>query len=175
MADKSTFGSALLTGASSVIGSGLGLLGSSIDYHNQKRLMSLQNQYNQENATIAYNRQRALTQDSALLEKQGKQQAGINTAFGQNGNVSTASSVAPASSVTIPSPTNFSESMIGSTNSLVGALTGLAQVKADVDLKNEQREQVRIDNLTRNIQNLATVDKLTSESGLNFSKTAEQG
>lgn len=167
-------GASLLTGGASVVGGLLGLAGSSVDYHNQKALMSLQNQYNQQNATIAYDRQRELTRDSALLEKEGKFAAGVNTAFGQNGSVSTASSVAPAPSVSVPSPTNFSESMIGATNSIVGALTGLAQAKADVDLKNEQREQLRIDNLTRNIMNLASVNKLTSEGSLNFSKAAEQ-
>lgn len=167
-------GASLLTGGASVVGGLLGLAGSSVDYHNQKALMALQNQYNQQNATIAYDRQRELTRDSALLEKEGKLAAGVNTAFGQNGSVSTASSVAPAASVSVPSPTNFSESMIGATNSIVGALTGLAQAKADIDLKNEQREQLRIDNLTRNIMNLASVSKLTSESGLNFSKQAEQ-
>lgn len=174
MGNNSNIGAALLTGASSVLGSGLGLLGSSIDFRNQKRLMSLQNQYNQENATIAYNRQRALTQDAAVLEKQGKLQAGINTAFGQNGNVSTASSVAPASSVTIPSPTNFANSMLGATDTLVNALTSLAQTKADVNLKQEQSEQFRIDNLTRNLINKATVDKLLSDKSLNISKTTEQ-
>lgn len=167
-------GASLLTGGASVVGGLLGLAGSSVDYRNQKALMALQNQYNQQNATIAYDRQRELTRDSALLEKEGKLSAGVNTAFGQNGSVSTASSVAPAASVSVPSPTNFSESMIGATNSIVGALTGLAQSKADVDLKNEQREQLRIDNLTRNLMNLATVNKLTSEGDLNFSKQAEQ-
>lgn len=174
MGNNSNFGAALITGASSVIGSGLGLLGSSIDYHNQKRLMSLQNQYNQENATIAYNRQRALTQDAALLEKQGKLQAGINTAFGQNGNVSSVASSPSAPTVSIPSPTNFANSMLGATNTLVNALTSLAQTKADVRLKDEQAEQFRIDNLTRNLVNKATVDKLLSDKNLNLSKTTEQ-
>ncbi len=174
MGNNSNFGAALLTGASSVIGSGLGLLGSSIDYHNQKKLMSLQNQYNQENATIAYNRQRALTQDAAVLEKQGKLQAGINTAFGQNGNVSSVASSPNVPAVSIPSPTNFSNSMLGATNTLVNALTSLAQTKADVKLKDEQSEQFRIDNLTRNLINKATVDKLLSDKNLNISKTTEQ-
>lgn len=174
MGNNSNFGSALLTGVSSVIGSGLGLLGSSIDYHNQKRLMSLQNQYNQENATIAYNRQRALTQDAAVLEKQGKLQAGINTAFGQNGNVSSVASSPDVPAVSIPSPTNFANSMLGATNTLVNALTSLAQTKADVKLKDEQSEQFRIDNLTRNLINKATVDKLLSDKDLNISKTTEQ-
>ena len=174
MDKTSNIGPALLTGASSVIGSGLGLLGSSIDYHNQKRLMSLQNQYNQENATIAYNRQRALTQDAAVLEKQGKLQAGINTAFGQNGNVSSVASSPDVPAVSIPSPTNFANSMLGATNTLVNALTSLAQTKADVKLKDEQSEQFRIDNLTRNLINKATVDKLLSDKNLNISKTTEQ-
>lgn len=174
MANNNNFGAALLTGASSVIGSGLGLLGSSIDYRNQKRLMSLQNQYNQENATIAYQRQRALTQDAAVLEKQGKLQAGINTAFGQNGNVSSVASSPEVPAVSIPSPTNFANSMLGATNTLVNALTSLAQTKADVKLKDEQSEQFRIDNLTRNLINKATVDKLLSDKNLNISKTTEQ-
>lgn len=174
MGNNSNFGAALLTGASSVIGSGLGLLGSSIDYRNQKKLMSLQNQYNQENATIAYQRQRALTQDAAVLEKQGKLQAGINTAFGQNGNVSSVASSPDVPAVSIPSPTNFANSMLGATNTLVNALTSLAQTKADVKLKDEQSEQFRIDNLTRNLINKATVDKLLSDKNLNISKTTEQ-
>ncbi len=174
MGNNSDFGAALLTGASSVIGSGLGLLGSSIDYRNQKRLMSLQNQYNQENATLAYNRQRALTQDAAVLEKQGKLQAGINTAFGQNGNVGSVASSPDVPAVSIPSPTNFANSMLGATNTLVNALTSLAQTKADVKLKDEQSEQFRIDNLTRNLINKATVDKLLSDKNLNISKTTEQ-
>ena len=44
-------------------------------YKYQKRLMDRQNQYNVENATIAYNRSRQLTQDSAMLEKLGKQRS----------------------------------------------------------------------------------------------------
>lgn len=174
MVNKNNFGSALLTGVSSVLGSGLGLLGSSIDYRNQKRLMSLQNQYNQQNATIAYNRQRALTQDAPLLEKQGKLQAGINTAFGQNGNVSSVASAPDVPSVSVPSPTGFANSMLGATDTLVGALTGLAQTKADVDLKTQQAEQYRIDNLTRNLINKATVDKILSDKEFNISKTTEQ-
>jgi hypothetical protein len=77
-------------------------------------------------------------------------------------------------SVSVPSPTGFANSMLGATNTLVGALTGLAQTKADVDLKTQQAEQYRIDNLTRNLINKATVDKILSDKDFNISKTTEQ-
>ena len=85
-------------GAASSVGTGVigAITGSPHrQYKYQKRLMDRQNAYNVENATIAYNRSRQLTQDSALLDKLGKSQAGINTAFGQDGNVSNAAKAFP--------------------------------------------------------------------------------
>lgn len=167
-------GSSLITGGASLLGGLIGLGGAKMDYSNQRKLMSLQNQYNQENATIAYNRQRELTRDAALLEKEGKLAAGINTAFGQNGSVQSVSSSPPSPSVSIPSPTNFANSMLGATNNIVSALTSIAQTKADVDLKEQQKEQIRIDNLTRNMVNMANVGSLLASGKLNFGKAAEQ-
>lgn len=164
----------MLTGGAGVVGSLTGLLGASMDFRNQKQLMALQNQYNMMNATIAYNRQRELTRDAAMLEKQGKLQAGVNTAFGQNGSVQSVASSPPSPSVSIPSPTNFANSMLGASSNIVNALTSIAQTKADVDLKEQQKEQIRIDNLTRNLVNMANVGSLLASGKLNLGKAAEQ-
>ena len=100
-------GASLLTGGASFLGSLTGLAGAKMDYSNQSHLMALQDRYNKENATIAYDRQRELTRDAALLEQQGKLAAGINTAFGQSGSVQSVASSPPSPTVSIPSPTNF--------------------------------------------------------------------
>ena len=104
MGDNTT--AALIGAGSSALGGVVGLLSNSPhrQYKYQKKLMQQQNAMNQENATIAYNRSRQLTQDSPLLEKQGKQMAGINTAFGQNGNVANAASAPQSDGVSIPTP-----------------------------------------------------------------------
>ena len=79
MGDNTT--AALISAGASAAGGVVGLLTNSAhrQYKYQKKLMQQQNAMNQENATIAYNRSRQLTQDQALLEKQGKLNAGINT------------------------------------------------------------------------------------------------
>lgn len=63
MGDKTT--AALIGAGSSALGGAVGLLTNSAhrQYKYQKKLMQLQNSMNQENATIAYNRSRQLTQD----------------------------------------------------------------------------------------------------------------
>ena len=103
---------AVVGAAGNVVSGLVGAISSSANrqYNYQKRLMNIQNQYNVQNATTAYNRSRQLTQDSAMLEKLGKQQAGINTAFGQNGNVANAASAPQADGVSVPTPPDVSAS-----------------------------------------------------------------
>lgn len=146
-------------------------------YKYQKRLMDRQNDYNVQNATIAYNRSRQLTQDSALLDKLGKSQAGINTAFGQDGNVSNASSAPQASGVSIPSPPD----LFGQTNALssgisnaVQTLIGVESAKANIRKLTSEAEGNEIDNLTRNIRNLKELGLKSSEISKNFAQVAYQ-
>lgn len=163
-------------------GAGVGLLsslggvagsfaGGAIDYHYQKKLMARQQQYNRENATTAYNRQRELTQDQAYLSQLGKMKAGINTAFGTDGNVTSSANVDQASPVSIPSPQGYGQQLstaFGSflQNSLVNAQR--KNVDADTDAKN-------IDNATRAVKNALEIGKQKQDIGvsmLNYAKDA---
>lgn len=167
-------------GAAASIGNGIvGAISGSAhkQYKYQKRLMDRQNQYNVQNATTAYNRSRQLTQDSALLEKLGKQQAGINTAFGQDGNVANAASAPQANGVSVPSPPDVSAStnaLSTGINNAVQNLIGVATAKANIRKLTSEAEGNEIDNLTRNIRNLKEVGLKDSQIAKNFAELAYQ-
>lgn len=168
--------SALIGAGSSALGGAVGLLTNSAhrQYKYQKKLMQLQNSMNQENATIAYNRSRELTQDQAMLEKQGKMNAGINTAFGQNANVANAASAPQSAGVSVPSPPDVMGSLNSfqsGINNAVNQLISAATARANVRKLNSETEGIDIDNLTRNYRNMkqaglltAQIDKLTKET-----------
>lgn len=174
MGDNTT--AALIGAGSSALGGVVGLLSNSAhrQYKYQKKLMQQQNAMNQENATIAYNRSRQLTQDSPLLEKQGKQMAGINTAFGQDGNVANAASAPQAEGVSVPTPPDVMASQnafMNGINNAVNQLVSAATARANVRKLNSEAEGNEIDNLTRNYRNMkqaglltAQIDKMTKET-----------
>lgn len=174
MGDNTT--AALISAGSSAAGGVVGLLSNSAhrQYKYQKKLMQLQNSMNQENATIAYNRSRQLTQDQALLEKQGKFNAGINTAFGQDGNVANAASAPQSDGVSIPSPPDVMGSLNSfqsGINNAVNQLVSAATARANVRKLNSEADGIDIDNLTRNYRNMkqaglltAQIDKMTKET-----------
>lgn len=155
--------------------SGAGVLGSlvggAIDYNYQKKLMARQNQYNKENATTAYNRQRELTQDQAYLSQLGKMKAGINTAFGTDGNVTSSANVDQASPVSVPSPLGMGQQLSTSLRSFMQDSLVNAQrknVESDTTAKN-------IDNATRAMENALKIKKLNQDIGvgmLNYAKDA---
>lgn len=162
----------IAAGAGSSLLGGVGsLIGSKQDFKNQKRLMALQNGYNVQNAATAYNRQRELTEDQAYLSQLGKLKAGINTAFGTDGNVTSSANVDQSSPVSIPSPLGLSQqlgSAFGSflQNSLVNSQR--QNVDADTDAKN-------IDNATRAMKNALEIGKQKQDIGvsmLNYAKDA---
>lgn len=161
-----------LDGLAPAVGAAGGsLIGGLMDTSNQEYLMQKQDKINKENATIAYNRQRELTQDQALLHKRGMEQAGYNTAFGSNGNVTSSANVDQASPVSVPSPQGFGQQLstaFGSflQNSLVNAQR--RNVDADTNAKN-------IDNATRAIKNALEIGKQKQDIGvsmLNYAKDA---
>ena len=174
MGDNTT--AALIGAGSSALGGVVGLLSNSAhrQYMYQKKLMNQQNAMNQENATIAYNRSRQLTQDSPLLEKQGKQMAGINTAFGQDGNVANAASAPQSDGVSIPTPPDVMGSLNSfqsGINNAVNQLVSAATARANVRKLNSEADGIDIDNLTRNYRNMkqaglltAQIDKMTKET-----------
>lgn len=167
---------ALISAGASAAGGVVGLLTNSAhrQYKYQKKLMQQQNAMNQENATIAYNRSRQLTQDQALLEKQGKLNAGINTAFGQDGNVANAASASQSDGVSIPTPPDVMGSLNSfqtGINNAVNQLVSAATARANVRKLNSEADGIDIDNLTRNYRNMkqaglltAQIDKMTKET-----------
>lgn len=174
MGDNTT--AALISAGASAAGGVVGLLSNSAhrQYKYQKKLMQQQNAMNQENATIAYNRSRQLTQDAPLLEKQGKQMAGINTAFGQDGNVANAASAPQSDGVSIPTPPDVMGSLNSfqtGINNAVNQLVSAATARANVRKLNSEADGIDIDNLTRNYRNMkqaglltAQIDKMTKET-----------
>lgn len=174
MGDNTT--AALISAGASAAGGLVGLLSNSAhrQYKYQKKLMQQQNAMNQENATIAYNRSRQLTLDQALLEKQGKLNAGINTAFGQDGNVANAASAPQSDGVSIPTPPDVMGSLNSfqtGINNAVNQLVSAATARANVRKLNSEADGIDIDNLTRNYRNMkqaglltAQIDKMTKET-----------
>lgn len=161
-------GVGLLSSLGGVAGS---LAGGALDYRNQKKLMERQQEYNRENATTAYNRQRELTQDQAYLSQLGKLKAGINTAFGTDGNVTSSANVDQASPVSIPSPLGMGQLLGTSLRSFMQDSLVNAQrknVESDTTAKN-------IDNATRAMENALKIKKLNQDIGvgmLNYAKDA---
>lgn len=163
-------------------GAGVGLLsalggavgsfaGGAMDYKYQKKLMARQNRYNQENAAIAYGRQRELTEDHAYLSQLGKLKAGVNTAFGTDGNVTSSANVDQASPVSVPSPLGMGQQLSTSLRSFLQDSLVNAQrknVESDTTAKN-------IDNATRAMENALKIKKLNQDIGvsmLNYAKDA---
>lgn len=161
-------GGGLLSSLGGVAGS---LAGGALDYRYQKKLMERQQEYNSENATTAYNRQRELTQDQAYLSQLGKLKAGINTAFGTDGNVTSSSNVDQASPVSIPSPMGLGQQLGTSLRSFMQDSLVNAQrknVESDTTARN-------IDNATRAMENALKIKKLNQDIGvgmLNYAKDA---
>ena len=159
-------GVGLLSSLGGVAGS---LIGGSIDYNYQKKLMARQDRYNKENAATAYARQRELTADQAYLSQLGKLKAGVNTAFGTDGNVTTSANVDQASPVSIPSPLGVGQQLSSSLRSFMQDSLVNAQrrnVDADTNAKN-------IDNATRAIKNALDIGKQKQDIGvsmLNYAK-----
>lgn len=148
-----------------VFGGARSLLGSAIDTGFNKKMMNYQNKLNQENATLAYQRQRELTEDSALLNKRGFAKAGINTAFGQNGNVTTASSpISPNVGLGSASPsTNGLGSLTGMSDNIIKAEQS-NNISADTKLKESQAENQDINNSTQALRNVAEIDKMIADT-----------
>lgn len=109
----------------------------------QQQLNAQQQQYARENAATAYQRQRDLTRDTALLQKTGQQQAGLSTAGDFGGSAASVSPIAPPSAGSAPSLPDPNASMLAgiqaiqaSANSLVQNRTAQAQAEG-LELQND--------------------------------------
>lgn len=113
----------------------------------QQQLNAQQQQYARENAATAYQRQRDLTRDTALLQKTGQQQAGLSTAGDFGGSAASVSPIAPPSAGSAPSLPDPNVSMLAgiqaiqaSANSLVQNRTAQAQAEG-LELQNDIMRQ----------------------------------
>lgn len=133
----------------------------------QKQLIDYQNQINQQNATIDYNRQRELTQDNPLLQKLGMRAAGLNTSLGDR-SVASAASVNGVSSPSMPSAlpsqsqidSQYSSMLTNSSSSLANVSLARSQQK----LLDEQAENQRLRNITQLKRDIAEYTKLKNEA-----------
>lgn len=133
----------------------------------QKQLIDYQNQINQQNATIDYNRQRELTQDNPLLQKLGMRAAGLNTSLGDR-SVASAASVNGVSSPSMPSAlpsqsqidSQYSSMLTNSSSSLANVSVARSQQK----LLDEQAENQRLRNITQLKRDIAEYTKLKNEA-----------
>lgn len=134
-------GASLISGGASLVGGllGIGASKSSNSYslRAQKNLMDLQQQYARENSATQYERQRELTADSWLLNKEGMRNAGLNPAFMDGSSNATASApetAAPANgSVNVTTP-----DLSGVVQNGVQNLIAIQNAKADNRLKDSQ-------------------------------------
>ena len=134
------FGSSLLDGAASaVLGAGSQLLSSKQQLANQKalnqqsfdmqkQLNAQQQEYARQNADVQYQRQRQLSQDSWLLNKNGMISAGINPAFvdGAGNSTSNVDAAAAPSAGAAPSSSAPFADYLGS--SKVGAILTILSI-----------------------------------------------
>lgn len=120
-----------------------GLLQNSQSMRNNERLMGIQYMYGQKAAEQAYNRQRELTKDSWLLNKQGMVSAGINPAFvdGASNNVASVQAADVPSNPTVNAPDYGAALSQGVQNLLT-----TTQIQADNRLKNAQARNQEIKN-----------------------------
>lgn len=146
--------------------SGLLGIGRTDPVKQQKQLLDYQNKLNQQNATTAYERQRQLTQDSALLNKNGLRAAGQNTALGDASSTSAASvqqSAAPSASP-LPTSSDIDSQYASMANNASSILQNHMSVSADARLKRSQAQLNETDALTRLSENATRLAKLRGEA-----------
>lgn len=119
------------------------LITGSQSMRNNEKLMGIQYMYGQKAAEQAYQRQRELTHDSWLLNKQGMVAAGINPAFvdGASNNVASVQASDVPSNPTVNAPDYGAALSQGVQNLLT-----TTQVQADNRLKNAQARNQEIKN-----------------------------
>lgn len=129
----------------------------------QKELMNYQNELNQKNRLLDYQRQRQLTADNAMLQKIGLRQAGMNTALG-DGSVASAASTGSTPGTTTPSalPTQSSvdSQYLGMINSTSASLSSSALQSSQKQLLDSQRHSQDIKNAFEIDRQIAEVESL---------------
>lgn len=113
----------------------------------QQALNQQQNEYAKQNSLLDYQRQRQLTRDNATLQQEGKVEAGINPAMGDNTTASAASvnpTAAPSSgsapTIDVASLTNASTQRAQMFNALLSNSVDIERVKEDTRGKRIQND-----------------------------------
>lgn len=136
-------GASMIAAGGSLLGGVLGIGGANSSakksYKYNKALMAQQQEYARENSATQYARQRELTSDSWLLNKEGMRNAGLNPAFmdgAQNGTANVDQAASPSNGgVTVPTP-----DLSNVVNSGVQNLIAINNARADNRLKNSQAQ-----------------------------------
>lgn len=132
----------------------------------QQELNEQQQQYARENAATAYNRQRQLTQDTALLLKTGQQRAGLSTAGDFGGSAASVSPIAPPSAGSAPSLPDPNASMLAGIQAIQASANSLIQNRA-------AQAQAEGQELQNEIMKKALPQKVAGAQGEGMSKYAE--
>lgn len=132
----------------------------------QQELNEQQQQYARENAATAYNRQRQLTQDTALLQKTGQQRAGLSTAGDFGGSAASVSPIAPPSAGSAPSLPDPNASMLAGIQAIQASANSLVQNRA-------AQAQAEGQELQNEILKKALPQKVAGAQGEGMTKYAE--
>lgn len=132
----------------------------------QQELNEQQQQYARENAATAFNRQRQLTQDTALLQKTGQQRAGLSTAGDFGGSAASVSPIAPPSAGSAPSLPDPNASMLAGIQAIQASANSLVQNRA----AQAQAEGLELQN---DIMRKSLPQKVAGAQGEGMSKYAE--
>lgn len=96
----------------------------------QKELMATQQSYAVQNAATDYARQRELMQDTSLLTKLGRQQAGLSTAGDYNNVSASAPQISAPSAPSAPSLTDPNQLLLSGAKQIQDSVTSLTQQRA---------------------------------------------
>lgn len=172
--DKLSTGSSAASDAFGAIGGAASLLfGGSMQRKQAKyqaelqmKLNEQQQQFARENALTAYNRQRALTKDTALLQKVGQQQAGLSTAGDFGSSAASVSPIAPPSAGSAPSLPDPNASMLAGIQAIQASANSLVQNRA-------AQAQAEGQELQNEILKKALPQKVAGAQGEGMTKYAE--
>lgn len=152
---------------SGAVGSLIGGISANSETERQRSLMALQQKYARENAATANHYARQNAMDAPMLERLGKEKAGINTAFGQNGSVISVGQGALAGAPTPPAPLGLGSSIASLQGNLANSITSVSKAllqQEEAKKAASERQQVDIDNITRAAENVARIGKIGSEA-----------
>lgn len=140
-----------------------------IQYEYQQKLNAQQQEYSQQNATTAYNRQRELTSDNPLLQKEGMRNAGMSTAFTDGSSVGAASSVDQASapnagSVSVPDIGALENAQQQVEQNNVGMMLNAASVLSQNKKSAAETENQKIKNMYEERQQIADLKQKAEET-----------